>query len=77
MVIKIQNLREKLVESLWVPSSSQPKQKTSLGFLQGSRIVETNQRQDIQLIFEALNKPRWLELLFRASEHNFSAVKFH
>lgn len=77
MVVKIQNLREKLVESLWVPSQSQPKQKTSLGFLQGSRIVETNQRQDIQLIFEALNKPRWLELLFRASEHNFSALKFH
>lgn len=40
-----------------------------------SKIVKENTSEE--LLFNSLNSPKRLSLLFRASEHDFSAVKFH
>lgn len=40
-----------------------------------SRIIKAKSSEEF--LFKSLNSPAKLELLFRASEHDFSALKFH
>lgn len=42
-----------------------------------SKIIPAHRTDDIKLIFECLGQPTTINLLFRASEHEFLAEKFH
>ncbi len=45
--------------------------------LKDSRLIDKNNEEKMRFIYEALGKPLQLELIYRASEHNFMAGKFH
>ena len=39
--------------------------------------MKENSARDINFIYDSLNSPSQLELIFRASEHGYSAKAFH
>jgi hypothetical protein len=85
---KFTQASKKIVDDLMDLKNNTLKEYTTLAkisneiALQGinSAILKPNEakfQENLNFIFESLDKPRGLQLLFRASEHQFEAVKFH